>query len=480
MDGGASGTQDGSGESADTKPPADRQEGHPSDGLKKVLKSLGDLEDQNTELRSGIEDAQHRLSEAEEKMASLEEKYESLRKAQFNEVRSEGEGTQARSQAEGRPFWSRVSLAISENRRYLTVPITVNLARILVALILYFAHSSSGVFTTTYMDWQYAGGPLGEPFRIPVPAGHWSYLFFAWDSIWYIRIAQVGYYGTRFAFFPTLPLAIRFFYSFTMDFGLAAAIVSFLFGTLWIPFYQAVAEHHMRKDQALLNTLLCAFFPFVFLFTSVAYTESIFLLACVAAWYFYLKGKLPHSFTMIALATITRIYGIFMLIPVLLDLAAKKRWKETLYSLVPVFALFLWCFYCYISTGDWLAFRTVQVAYWGSPTLFSEFVAKFFAGGPIAWNASTAFILAFTAVAVYLAFASWEVDKKLGSFAIVGVISNLFVGYIWSYTRHLTFFFPTWLVVKPSNKHLVAATCVLFLLCSVVLWNQFIMRQWIA
>lgn len=33
---------------------------------------------------------------------------------------------------------------------------------------------------------------------------------------------------------------------------------------------------------------------------------------------------------------------------------------------------------------------------------------------------------------------------------------------------------------EPSNKHLVATACVLFLLGSVVLWNQFMMRQWIA
>lgn len=444
------------------------------------MSSLGDLEDKNTELQSGIENARRRLNEAQDRMAFLEEKYQSLRKSQLNEAPPKGETTPAKEQVAGTPFWSRVASEISENRRFLTVPIAVNMARVFVAVLLYLAHSSSGVLTTTYMDWQYAGGPLGEPFRIPVPTGDWSYLFFAWDSIWYIRIAQVGYYGTRFAFFPTLPLAIRFFYSVTMDFGLAAVIVSFFFGTLWIPFYQAVAEQYMRRDQALLNTLLFAFFPFVFLFTSVAYTESIFLFACVAAWYFYSRDKLPHSFTMIALATVTRIYGVFMLLPVLLDLGAKKRWRDMLYSVIPAFALFLWCFYCYVSTGDWLAFRTVQVAYWGSPTLFSEFIAKFFTGAPITWNTSTAFILAFTAVAVYLAFASWEVDKRLGSFAIVGVVSNLFMGYIWSYTRHLMFFFPTWLVVKPSNRHLVVVACILFLLCSVVLWNQFIMRQWIA
>ena len=445
-----------------------------------VLNSLGDLKEHNTDLESKIEDTQRRLREAQNRMTFLEEKYETLRRSQLSGLSPEEETNKATEHKADRPFWTRVASEVSDNRRFLTVPLIVNLARVLVAVLLYLAHSSSGVFTTTYMDWQYAGGLLGEPFRIPVPAGDWSYLFFAWDSIWYIRIAQVGYYGTRFAFFPTLPLAIRFFYSFTMDFGLAAVIVSFLFGTLWIPFYQAVAEQYMRRNQAMLNTLLCAFFPFVFLFTSVAHTESLFLLACVAAWYFYTRDKLPHSFVMIAIATVTRIYGAFMLLPVLLDLAAKKRWKDMLYTLIPAFALSLWCFYCFISTGDWLAFRTVQVAYWGSPTLFSEFVVKFFTGEQITWNTSTAFILAFIAIAVYLAFASYEVDKKLGSFAVVGVVSNLFLGYIWSYTRHLTFFFPMWLVVKPSNKYLVALACILFLLCSVVLWNQFIMRQWVA
>jgi len=374
----------------------------------------------------------------------------------------------------------RLATGLKPYLPYMIVPIAVNLARLLIALILYLRHSSDGALLTTYMDWEYAGGPLGDPFRVPVPKGHWSYLFFGWDSIWYIRIAQAGYFGTRFAFFPALPLAIRFVYLYVWDFGTAAAIVSFLFGTAWIPFYQVVAEHYMPRDRALLNTFLCAFFPYVFLFTSVAYTESIFIFACTAAWYFYLKDKLPHCFTMIAIATVTRIYGILMLGPVLLDFATKRRWKEMLYSFVPVFSLFLWCYYCFISTGDWLAFRNVQVAYWGSPTLISQFVVPFLMGKPIEWSLYHTFILAFIALAVYLSLASWEVDWRLGSFAIVGVVLNLLMGYIWSYTRHLTFFFPTWLTVKPSNKYLVAASCVIFLLCSLVLWDRFIMRQWVA
>lgn len=369
---------------------------------------------------------------------------------------------------------------IGSNRRYVLVPLAVNLARVVMALILYFVHSSSGVFRTTYMDWQYAGGPLGEPFQIPVPKGHWSYLFFGWDSIWYMRIAWVGYYGTRFAFFPILPLVLRFFYTFTMDFGVAAAIVSFLFGTIWIPFYQAVAERYMDRDKALLNTFLCAFFPYVFLFTSVAYTEAIFMFACTAAWYFYLKDKLPHSFLMVAVATVTRIYGALMLLPILMDLASKQKWRETLYSLIPAFSLFLWCYYCYIYTGDWLAFRTVQVAYWGSPTLFTVFIGRFLTGMPIDWSLYHTFILAFIAVILYLTLASWEVDRRLGLFAFVGVVANLFMGYIWSYTRHLTFFFPAWLVARPSNKYIVGVVCLVFMLCSIVLWNQFIMRQWVA
>jgi len=441
---------------------------------------MGELEAGNVELQSEVDDAKRRISEIKDEVASLEKRYASLKKQETAPAEVERKKAEARPPEKAASLKGRVLLALRENQRYLLVPVAVNLARALIALSLFVAHSESGAFTTTYMDWRYAGGPLGEPFSVPIPKGHWSYLFFAWDSIWYIRIAWVGYEGTRFAFFPTLPLAIRLLYSFTMDWGLAVAIVSFVFGTIWMPFYQAVAEHYMDKERALLNTFLCAFFPFVFLFTSVAYTESIFLFACAAAWYYYLRGKLPHSFAMVAIAAVTRIYGLFMLIPILLDLFAKKDWKSMLYSFVPLFALFLWCYYNFISTGDWLAFRNLQVAYWGSPTWASQFIGRFLLGQPIDWSLYHNFMLGFIAVALYLSVVSLNVDWKLGAFAVIGVISNLFMGYLWSYTRHLTFFFPMWLTVKSSNKFVVGLACLLFLLCSIVLWNQFIMRQWVA
>jgi len=120
----------------------------------------------------------------------------------------------------------------------------------------------------------------------------WPLLFHGWDSAWYIKIAKTGYSYPAYAFLPAYPFMIRIAYLLIGDWILSSFIVSFLLGVAAVPMFQLLAENYMSKDQAAIVTLVFALFPPVFFFTSIAYTESLFLVATIGTWLFLFKEEM--------------------------------------------------------------------------------------------------------------------------------------------------------------------------------------------
>ena len=75
------------------------------------------------------------------------------------------------------------------------------------------------------------------------------------------------------------------------DVWVASSLVSIIVGLAWVPVFQKLAEQYLPEHDALEATILAATFPYVFLFTTVAYTEGLFTLTTVAAWFLHLKKK---------------------------------------------------------------------------------------------------------------------------------------------------------------------------------------------
>ncbi|MBO3462162.1 MAG: glycosyltransferase family 39 protein [Aetokthonos hydrillicola CCALA 1050] len=193
--------------------------------------------------------------------------------------------------------------------------------------------------------------------------------FSAWDSIWYQKIATVGYdYALdnkqhSIAFFPLFPLIIRLLMTFGFPFEVAGVLVcnlTFLGALILLYFW--VAEHH-GKNAAMWSTAALAWCPYS-LYGTVIYTEGLFLLCSTAALRAF--DKKQHLWTAFwgALATATRVSGA-MLIPSFLFVAWKERRgiKAYLASLAAGTGLFLFSLYCQIKFGDALAFFHAQKAW---------------------------------------------------------------------------------------------------------------------
>src|SRR5258708_6128652 len=144
----------------------------------------------------------------------------------------------------------------------------------------------------------------------------WGHLNF--DGEHYLAIAQNGYQPLEYFFFPLFTIAIRFF-SLAKDqvtlvwTGLIISNLLFLFALIGI--YKLV-EIDYKENVAKLTLILMLFFPTSFYFATY-YTESLFLILVVWAFYLARRGNFLVASILAAFASAARVVGV-VLLPVLL------------------------------------------------------------------------------------------------------------------------------------------------------------------
>ena len=314
-------------------------------------------------------------------------------------------------------------------------------------------------------------GYLGQ---VP-PYTSWLYLFCGWDTEFYVALARNWYFQPLYAFFPAYPGLVRSLHFVFGDYWMSAAAVSIIFGITSLPVFQRLAEHYMTRTEALYSTFVFGFFPYVFLFTTVAYSESLFIFLALSSWLLYKRDRLLLSCLACAGVSLTKIYGIVIVFPIFLDLIANKRFKALPSLAVPVIVFTGWLYYCYQRTGDWLAPITAQARWAETYGMTSGWLQQSLwpplrtSGGEDLIRLG--FVLAFSVLAV----SAWQVDWKLGSYSLVMLVLLLLFGTVASLPRFLSFVFPAWLVPRLRNPIPVVVLLVLFSLADLKLWYQFIM-----
>ena len=141
-----------------------------------------------------------------------------------------------------------------------------------------------------------------------------------WDAVWYLRIAESGYGGSdvRAAFFPLYPLLVR---AVAAPFGAspgallvaahAVALAAFL-GALVLLHRLVTLE--LGRPLARPALLLLAVFPAA-VFFGAPYSESLFLLLAVGAFYAARTGRWAWAGAAAAGAAATRSAGVLLLLP---------------------------------------------------------------------------------------------------------------------------------------------------------------------
>jgi hypothetical protein len=215
----------------------------------------------------------------------------------------------------------------------------------------------------------YDDRPLTHPFGAP---GDRVFSPLArWDATWYLEIADSGYEGARArsAFFPLYPLAVRA----VGELGggsrgarlVAAYLVSLAAFLAALVLLYRLVSLELGRPLAGPAVLLLSLFP-ASLYFGAPYSESLFLLVSVGAFYAARTGRWAVAGACGAAAAATRSAGILLLVPlVVLYLQSHGRTlrRDAAWLLLVPLGLAAYAGYLQLATGEGLAFLDVQDAW---------------------------------------------------------------------------------------------------------------------
>lgn len=385
--------------------------------------------------------------------------------------------------------------------RFLLPLLVVFFAKMAGGFFLY-TQLNMGVNNTYWMNVNWDTNGQNAILKLGASQGlRWPYLFVGWDSAWYLSILAKSYAfsSQSYAFFPGLPLFGWFLDLILQNPFYALAIVSFVLGILWIPLFQKVAEIYLNKTQALLSTLFFAFFPYVFLFTTVAYAEGLFLLFTLGAWFLFKKGKLFFALLLAAGAAISRSPGILIILPILIVILKTTREgfqkRGIFYFSIPFLSYFAWLSYCKITVGDWFAFADRSA--WDLMYSFSSVIINVVNGvsinsmierltPPFQQLPFSIVWVFFILITPFLIRDLFKMEKSLAIYSFVFFLAVLVGGAIGSIPRFVSFIFPLWLFLtfklfkQKHSAKLILLLCIIFYLIGLFLWYNFLNGEFIA
>lgn len=190
--------------------------------------------------------------------------------------------------------------------------------------------------------------------------------FLQWDTYHYFSIIENGYTfggsegtGNTIAFFPFYPIILSLWQR-LINFDLlpAALILSLILGIMGaMALYRYVS---LIKDKKIATQAVWLFsLAPMSIFFSAAYTENLLVLLVILAFLFMHQKRFVTSAIVIGLASITKIFGVF-LIPILLYEMWRQRvtWTRQFAALVlAALPFLLFMYYQMITFGNPLAFQ---------------------------------------------------------------------------------------------------------------------------
>lgn len=212
--------------------------------------------------------------------------------------------------------------------------------------------------------------------------------WFHWDAHWYKGIILNGY--TNFShpggqrdvvFLPLFPLAVRAMSVLTGDIFTAALLVSNLSLALSVVFLYRFVKERFTEALAQKTCALMLVYPFSFYFSGM-YTESLFFLGNMGAFYFAHRKQWLVSGLFLAVASATRSVGIVTTFAVALFYLSELNWDlkkvrpNMLYLGIGALGLGAYMLFLKLKFGDPFLFMTnLDASGWGkemTPTRFGE------------------------------------------------------------------------------------------------------------
>jgi hypothetical protein len=191
-----------------------------------------------------------------------------------------------------------------------------------------------------------------------------------WDAAWYLRIAESGYGGSdvRAAFFPLYPMLVR---AVSAPFGaspgallVAAYVVSLAAFLGALVLLHRLVSLELGRPLAQPALLLLAVFPAA-VFFGAPYSESLFLLLAVGAFYAARTGRFAWAGAAAAGAAATRSAGVLLLLPLVMLWwgTRPRKARDAAWLLLAPVGLAAYAAFLGLAEGDAWRFLDVQDAW---------------------------------------------------------------------------------------------------------------------
>lgn len=327
------------------------------------------------------------------------------------------------------------------------------------------------------------------------PAPWFVSIWYQWDANWYMSITGSGYQWipgdqSNVAFFPLYPLAARGLGAVLGGrYLLAGMLLSNLFLLGGMSFLYRLVRSDYSEAVAQRSVWLLALFP-TSMFFSAFYTESLFLMTSVATFYFARRGRWALTGIWGFLASMTRITGLWMLLPLAWEYLAQRRfslkrirpsilWLLLVPAGLGVYMMFLW-----YAFGNPFAFAETQVTGWGHgfTPVWTSLSRDL---GFLIDQAELWVIYEFAATALLAAAILAGLRKLRGSYNIymlIGLLVPLAGGTTKSMSRYLVVVFPLFILMavytkRPWIRYSVYAASTALLAVATV---AFVTGRWVA
>ncbi len=331
----------------------------------------------------------------------------------------------------------------------------------------------------------------------------WFWVWGNFDGVHYLRIAQDGY-SAQFsqAFFPLYPALIGFFGRlFAGEFLVAGFLISnFAFVVaLFLLWKLMSAEFELSVVKKVI--ILILIFPTSYYFGAI-YTEGLFLLEVIAAFYFAKKGNWLLAGILGFFASLTRFIGVFLLPALLIEYYLQNKkitvsdWRKAVGKLFWLLAipagLAIYMTYLAQEFGNPFYFLTAQPIFGAERTageiiLFPQVVWRYlkilFTVDPLSlpfYNAIFEFFITISFLfLILISFVKTRISWAV--FSLLAFITPTLTGTFSSMPRYVLVCFPAFLVLAQiKNKFLIAliiTASLVFLLVSMAL---FVRGYWVA
>lgn len=149
--------------------------------------------------------------------------------------------------------------------------------------------------------------------------------FANYDGAHYLHLAHSGYQRFEQSFFPLFPLAINLL---SKLFGRSYFLTGFSLANICFGLGFYVFQHYLKlflkKETSFWTLLFLLAFPTSFFFNAV-YTEGLFFLLVISSFYFMKTKKYLLAAFLAFLASLTRLVGIFLVIPLIISLIVENQ-----------------------------------------------------------------------------------------------------------------------------------------------------------